>query len=141
MLAELLGEQERLQVEVVEDHLAARACSNEFLRASDAPAVVIVGGGSGTLRAVIEGLCEGRAAGELPGRERGRVGALRMGSGNPLARQFGVPQDPETGLRGIIENLRAGRTAPCCVLRCETGTRGDRTEVHHAATLGGFGQL
>ena len=141
MLAELSGERTTLQVEVVEDHPAARARANEFLTASDAPAVVIVGGGSGTLRAVIEGLCEGRAAGELPGHERVRVGALRMGSGNPLARQFGVPQDPEAGLRGIIENLRAGRTAPCCVLRCEVGMPNGSPEVHYAATMGGFGQF
>ncbi len=141
MLGELSGEQATLQVEVVGDHPAARASANEFLMASDTPAVVIVGGGSGTLRAVIEGLCEGSAAGELPGRERVRVGALRMGSGNPLARQFGVPQDPEAGLRGIIENLRADRTAPCCVLRCEAGMPGGRLEVHYAATMGGFGQF
>jgi Diacylglycerol kinase catalytic domain len=141
MLAELSGERATLQVEVVGNHPAARACANEFLMASDAPAVVIVGGGSGTLRAVIEGLCEGSAAGELPGRERVRVGALRMGSGNPLARQFGVPHDPEAGLRGIIENLRADRTAPCCVLRCEVGRANGGPEVHYAATMGGFGQF
>jgi Diacylglycerol kinase catalytic domain len=141
MLAEFSGERAPLQVDVVEDHAAARARANEFLTASDAPAVVIVGGGSGTLRAVIEGLCEGRAEGELPGRERVRVGTLRMGSGNPLARQFGVPQDPETALRGIIANLRAGRTAPCCVLRCEVGTPNGSPEVHYAATMGGFGQF
>jgi hypothetical protein len=141
MLAELSGERATLQVEVVEDHPAARGCANEFLAASDAPALVVVGGGSGTLRAVIEGLCEGRAAGELPGHERVRVGALRMGSGNPLARQFGVPQDPEAGLRGIIENLRAGRTAACCVLRCEVGMPNGGPKVHYAATMGGFGQF
>jgi hypothetical protein len=141
MLAEISGEQVVLQVAVVGDHPAARARAKKFLAASDAPAVVIVGGGSGTLRAVIEGLCEGSAAGELPGRERVRVGALRMGSGNPLARQFGVPHDPEAGLRGIIENLRAGRTAPCCVLRCEVGMPNGGPEVHYAATMGGFGQF
>jgi hypothetical protein len=64
-----------------------------------------------------------------------------MGSGNPLARQFGIPQDPEAGLGGIIENLRAGRTAPCCVLRCEVGMPNGRCEVHYAATMGGFGQF
>jgi hypothetical protein len=64
-----------------------------------------------------------------------------MGSGNPLARQFGIPQDPEAGLRGVIENLRAGRTAGCCVLRCEVGMPNGRCEVHYAATMGGFGQF
>ena len=141
MLVKLSGEQATLQMEVVGDHPAARARANEFLAASDAPALILAGGGGGTLRAVIEGLCEGSEVGRLPGRERVLIGALRMGSGNVVARQFGIPRDPEAGLRGIIENLRAGRTVPCCVMRCEAGTRGDGTEVHYAATLGGFGQL
>jgi diacylglycerol kinase-like protein len=141
MLVKLSGEQATLQMEVVGDHPAARARANEFLAASDAPALILVGGGGGTLRAVIEGLCEGSEVGRLPGRERVIIGALRMGSGNVLARQFGIPRDPEAGLRGVIENLRAGRTVPCCVMRCEAGTSGDRTEVYYAATLGGFGQL
>ena len=141
MLAKAFGEQATLQVEVVGDHPAARARANEFLGASKAPALILVGGGGGTLRAVIEGLCENSELARLPGRERVLIGALRMGSGNVLARQFGIPRDPEAGLRGIIENLRVGRTVPCCVMRCETGTRGGRTEVHYAATLGGFGQL
>ena len=140
-LAGSLDEWATLQVEIVDDHPSARTCAAEFLVASDAPALVIAGGGSGTLRAVIEGLCEGSAAGRLPGRERVLVGALRMGSGNPLARQFGVPHDSVAGLRGIVENLKAGRTAPCCVMRCEAGTLGGRSETHYAATMAGFGQF
>jgi hypothetical protein len=141
MLVKLLAEQATLQVEVVTDHPAARTRAKEFLDASNVPGLILVGGGGGTLRAVIEGLCEGSEEGRLPGRERVLIGALRMGSGNVLARQFGIPRDPEVGLRGIIENLRVGRTVPCCVMRCEIGTRGDRMEVHYGATLGGFGQL
>ena len=141
MLVKLLGEQATLQVEVVTGHPEARTRAKEFLDASDVPGLILVGGGGGTLRAVIEGLCEGSEEGRLPGRERVLMGALRMGSGNVVARQFGIPRDPEAGLRGIIENLRVGRTVPCCVMRFETGTRGDRMEVHYGATLGGFGQL
>jgi hypothetical protein len=66
---------------------------------------------------------------------------LRMGSGNPLARQFGVPRDPEAALRGIAENLRAGRSAPCCVMRCEVGALEGRSETRYAATMAGFGQF
>jgi Diacylglycerol kinase catalytic domain len=141
MLVKLLAEQATLQVEAVTDHPAARTRAKEFLDASNVPGLILVGGGGGTLRAVIEGLCEGSEEGRLPGRERVLIGALRMGSGNVLARQFGIPRDPEVGLRGIIENLRVGRTVPCCVMRCEIGTRGDRMEMHYGATLGGFGQL
>ena len=141
MLVKLLGEEATLQVEVVTDHPEARTRAKEFLDASDVPGLIIVGGGGGTLRAVIEGLCEGSEVGRLPGRERVLIGALRMGSGNVVARQFGIPRDTDAGLRGIIDNLRAGSTVPCCVMRCETGTRGGLTEVHYGATLGGFGQL
>jgi hypothetical protein len=140
-LARSLGEWDTLRVEIVGDHPSARTCAAEFLAASDAPALIIAGGGSGTLRAVIEGLCEASPGGRPPGRERVLVGALRMGSGNPLARQFGVPHDPEAGLRGIVENLRAGRTAPCCVVRCEVGTQEGRSETRYAATMAGFGQF
>jgi hypothetical protein len=140
-LAGSLGECGTLRVEMVDDHPSARRCAGEFLAASDAPALVIAGGGSGTLRAVIEGLCEESPGGRPPGRERVLVGALRMGSGNPLARQFGVPHDPEAALRGLAGNLRAGRTAPCCVMRCEVGTLDGRSEAHYAATMAGFGQF
>lgn len=141
ILAELAGEGMTLEVKVVGDHPAARARAKEFLTASSAPSLILVGGGGGTLRAVIEGLCEDREVGRLPGRERVLIGALRMGSGNVVARKFGIPSDPEAGLRGIIENLRVGRTVQCCVMRWELGVRGGRTEVHYAATLGGLGQL
>jgi hypothetical protein len=93
------------------------------------------------LRAVIEGVCEGSEVGHLPGRERVRLAALRMGSGNVLARQFGVPREPGAGLHGILKNLLADRTAPCCVMRCEVRTRAATSRVHYAATLGGFGQF
>jgi len=126
----------RIRVELVGDHPAARACAAEFLSESEAPALVVAGGGGGTLRAVIEGICESRGAAE-----RVRVGALRMGSGNLLARQFGVPSDPIVGLNGLLTNLKAGRTVPCCVIRCETWTSAEKCEVHHAVTLGGLGQF
>lgn len=141
MLAASLGEQVTLQVEVVADHPTAKACARVFLMSCAAPAAIIVGGGGGTLRAVIEGVCEGSTAGRLPGRERVRLAALRMGSGNVLARQFGVPRDPEAGLKSIITNLQADRTAPCCIMRYEVGNRHGLTETHYAATLCGLGQF
>jgi diacylglycerol kinase family enzyme len=179
MFKEGLGEGTQVQVELVSDHPAARACAAGFLNASEAPAVIIAGGGGGTLRAVIEGicsqptratdlatpstLCNGRprwgtpgestdespeespvgrnASTPLPGRERVRVGALRMGSGNLLAKQFGVPSDPVAALRGLLESLKAGRTVPCCVMRCEVWKSPEHSEVHHFVTLGGLGQF
>lgn len=148
MFREGVGEGTQAQVELVSDHPAARACAAEFLNASEAPAVIIAGGGGGTLRAVIEGICSqpARATGQgastsLPGRERVCVGALRMGSGNVLAKQFGVQRDPVAGLLGLLESLKTGRTAPCCVMRCEVWKSVGHSELHHFATLGGLGQF
>ena len=131
-----LAELSLVRVELVSDHAATRACAVEFLSESDVPALIVAGGGGGTLRAVIEGICDS------PGSvERVQVGALRMGSGNVLAKQFGVPRDPVFALQGLLTNLKAGRTTPCCVMRCETWTSSGKSEIHHAVTLGGLGQF
>ena len=136
-----LDELSQVQVELVSNHAAARACAAGFISTSDAPALIVAGGGGGTLRAVIEGICDSRTSTELPGPQRVRIGALRMGSGNVLAKQFGVPHDPVAGLHGLLLNLKAGRTVPCCVMRCETWSVSGTSEVHHAVTLGGLGQF
>lgn len=136
-----LDELFQVQVELVSDHPAARACAARFISESDTPALVVAGGGGGTLRAVIEGICDSHVSTELPGPGRVRVGALRMGSGNVLAKQFGVPRDPLAGLHGLLMNLKAGRTVPCCVMRCETWSSTRDSQVHHAVTLGGLGQF
>ena len=133
LFRETLRELSEVRIELVNDHATARACAAEFSSAS-AQALVVAGGGGGTLRAVIEGICDSRSS-------TVRVGALRMGSGNVLARQFGVPRDPFIALQGLLTNLSAGRTAPCCVMRCETWTNSGTTEVHHAVTLGGLGHF
>jgi diacylglycerol kinase family enzyme len=83
---------------------------------------------------VIEGVFESR-------RSAVRVGALRMGSGNVVAREFGVPRDPVAGLNGLLANLKAGRIAPCCVMRCETWTTSGTPEVHYAVTMAGLGHF
>ncbi len=115
-LDEALGHKVEIRVEVVDDHSQAKEQTKTFLATSDAPALVIAGGGSGTLRAVIEGVCAGSEPGHLPGRERVRIAALRMGSGNPVARQFGVPHVPEAALKGILANLHEDRTVLPAVL-------------------------
>jgi diacylglycerol kinase family enzyme len=136
-----LAELSQVEIESVNDHSTARDRTTRFISESDGPALVVAGGGGGTLRATIEGICDSRVSNELPGSQRVRVGALRMGSGNVLAKQFGVPRDPIAGLSGLLENLKAEVTVPCCVMQCETwASTGDR-ETHHAVTLGGLGQF
>jgi diacylglycerol kinase family enzyme len=130
-----------VKVELVSDHQTARDCTTEFMRASNEPSVIIAGGGGGTLRAVIEGICGECASGPLPGPERVRVGALRMGSGNVLAKRFGAPRDPIAGLQGLLENLELGRAVPCCVMRCEVWNSDGHSEIRHAATMAGLGQF
>ena len=130
-----------VKVESVDDHPSARARAAAFVSESEAPAFVVAGGGGGTLRAVVEGVCSACSSAELPGPQRVLFGALRMGSGNLVAKQFGVPRDPFLGLEGLLLNLKALRTAPCCVMRCETWTSSGQSEIHHAVCLGGLGQF
>ena len=125
----------QIKVELISDHVDARARAAGFSSESEAPALIVAGGGGGTLRAVIEGIYDVHATGRVG------VGALRMGSGNVLAKQFGVPSDPVAALHGLLTNLKAGRTVPSCVMRCETWTNSGTSKVHHAVTLGGLGQF
>lgn len=134
-----LNQLAQVKVEQVSNHADARARAAEFISESETPALIVAGGGGGTLRATIEGICD--VSEELPGPQRVRVAALRMGSGNVLAKQFGVPRDPMVALNGLLTNLKSGRTVPCCVMRCQTWNASRESVVHHAVTLGGLGQF
>jgi hypothetical protein len=136
-----LGRMIDVRLETVADHPAVASATRRFLEEQDTPALIIAGGGGGTLRAVIEGICEGSSSGRLPRPEQVQVAALRMGSGNLLAKQFGVPRDSEEALTGILLNLNAGRTAPCCVMRVEVGQRDAPRQIRYAVGLAGFGQF
>ncbi len=133
------GWPEELETELVADHPAARAAARRFVGASPLPATIIAAGGGGTLRAVVEGACDGSAG--LPRPERVRIGALRMGSGNVVARQFGMPVDPLAGMREVATSLRDGRIARCGVIRCRFGTADGGVDARHAVTMCGLGQF
>lgn len=130
-----------LQVEVVDDHAQAKDKTKAFLASINVPALVIAGGGGGTLRAIIEGICEGSKPGNLPGPDRVRIASLRIGSGNVVAKQFGMPTDPVAGLKEVVANLYADRTVPCCIMRCEIGLKDSSSKICYAATMAGFGQF
>ena len=136
-----LGRRVPIQVEAVDDHPEVRARTADFLSRSDAPALVIAGGGSGTFRAMVEGICDSHKGNSLPGADKVLVSALRMGSGNPVARQFGMPLNPCEALNGIVSNLRSGRTARCSIMRCELEGPDGSSNTYYGATLAGFGQF
>ena len=140
-LARILGSGVDLHTKLVTDHQQAKACAQHFLSASDTPGAIIAGGGSGTLRAVIEGVCAGCTPGGLPGRERVRLAALRMGSGNVVAKYFGVPLDAAEAVQSIAANLLADRVAPLRVINCLVGKAGGGVEILFAATMCGLGQF
>ena len=130
-----------VETELVDTHSTARALTARFVRQSEKPAVVVAGGGGGTLRAVIEGVCDGNDFLTVSESPHVRVGALRLGSGNVLAKQFGVPREPFAAMEGLLNSLKNDQTVPCCVMRCEVSNASGDAEVHHAVTLGGFGQF
>jgi hypothetical protein len=134
------GWPEELEVEMVDDHPRARGATRRFLAESREPATVIVAGGGGTLRAAVEGVFDGLAA--EPGyAKKVQLGALRMGSGNVVARRFGVAFDAREGMREIAASLRDGRSARCAVIRCRFGTASGGEDVRHAVTMCGLGQF
>ena len=83
-----------LQVETVDTHRQVKAKTNAFLAASDAPKAIISGGGGGTLRAVIEAVCEGCEPGSLSGGGRVHLDRPTGPSGdgllNDVRRETGV---------------------------------------------------
>src|SRR5512139_3314816 len=82
---------DRVETVTVADHAAARRVAQDFAARTPGSCAIVVGGGNGTLRAAVEGIA---AALEGPGDpDRVAVAALRLGSGNVFARQFGVPAD------------------------------------------------
>jgi diacylglycerol kinase family enzyme len=128
-----------LELELVDDHPSTRQVARRFFAASSRPAAVIAGGGGGTLRAAVEGVCDA-ANGTLPPGDALVLGALRMGSGNVVARRLGVAQDPIEGIRRLAASLDANRTARCAVIRCRFGTASGE-DLRHAVTMCGLGQF
>lgn len=129
-----------LDVAVVDDHPSARRAASSFLGATDRPAAIIAGGGGGTLRAAVEGVCDA-TPGPLPGAAQLVLGALRMGSGNVVARRLGMAADPVAGARQLAAALSAESVAPCAVIRCRFGTAAGCEDVRQAVVMCGLGQF
>jgi len=130
-----------VEARIVFDHPQARSVARDFAKSSQAPSAILAAGGGGTLRAVIEGVWDAASGDGVEAPARVAVAALRLGSGNVLAKQFGVPLDPLHGVAGIAASLRLGRTAPCSVMRCRVGKPGGRVDIRYGAAMCGLGQF
>lgn len=133
------------------DHAAIRAAAAAWATgggtASDRDdggddAALVVGGGGGTLRAAVEGVCQAREAARQDGRRfvAPRIAALRMGSGNLVARLLGVPADPHAAAVQIGRALGAGQVRRLPIMQLRVGVPGNERRLH-AIGLGGFGTL
>jgi hypothetical protein len=118
-----------------DNHPDVRAAAAAFLRAD--PGIVIAAGGGGTLRAVVEGVYDAYPAG--PPSEV-LLAALRMGSGNVVARRLGIPSDPLEGALLVGSSLRRHVTRNVGVIRCIHGDADGKTVVRHAVTMCGLGE-
>jgi hypothetical protein len=113
---------------VVDDHPQTKQSAAAFVKTAPFPSLVIAAGGGGTLRAAVEGAIESASSMDAV-----RFAALRMGSGNVVARNLGIPLDPIAGARLVGESLRAGATMPVEVIRCRYGDGGAKVttgELH-----------
>ena len=126
-----------VQVAMVDGHPAARSAAAAFCRRHPRESLVVAAGGGGTLRAAVEGVID--AAPRAVDGKGPRLGALRMGSGNVIARELGVPLDPIEGARRLGEGFARGWSAPCAVIRCTHGTPAGTAAVRHAVTMCGLG--
>jgi diacylglycerol kinase family enzyme len=137
-LRQRLGSGHSVQLSWGRGHGEIRRHVSEFARQNKHDSVIIAGGGGGTLRAVIEGVGDSAGTEKLPAANQLRIGALRMGSGNVIARQLGVAWNPREGVEELAAQLLAKTTTYCCVIGCDAN---NHPATLFGATLGGFGLL
>ncbi len=124
---------------IVDSHPEARSAAAQFGAAASRPSLVVAAGGGGTLRAVVEGVMDAFPT-TPPGAEVLRLGALRMGSGNVVARTLGIALDPQEAARQVGYGLARNMTKPCGVLRCTHGLPAGGVAIRHAVTMCGLGE-
>ena len=133
ILRHRLGCENNIKLVRAEGHDAIRDTARSFSRRHSNDSVIIAGGGGGTLRAVIEGVGVDKPNQNL------RLGALRMGSGNVIARQLGIAKDPVAGVEELAAQLLRKAVANCCVIGCDLNNKDEQATTVYGATLGGFG--
>jgi len=122
------------ELATVDNHPGARQATRAWLATHSQSAAVIAAGGGGTLRAVVEGACDGRPT--PPTKDTVRIGGLRLGSGNVVPKRYGVPRDPIAAAHHLKARLDGGGTRPCGVIRCRFGG-----EPRHGITMCGLGHF
>lgn len=132
--------QREVAITATHDEVVERTRAFVLKQAGQQPCFLLAGGGGGTLRAVVQGAMEACAQeGTLP--DHILVSALRLGSGNPIPRHFGVPRDPAAALPALATALMSQRASSCQVYRCTFGMA-DGTERHlYGAMKSGLGQF
>ena len=138
-VADLFSQNFQISFLCAENHQKIEELTRDFLMADPSPAIVLAGGGGGTLSAVINGICTDFSGLRLPDQSQILVGALRMGSGNVLARYFGAPVDPFEGLELFAKALEKNSITPCCIGKYEFIDSQGHEQVRYVATLAGFG--
>jgi len=120
-LREVLARRLPTSVSQVDDHATAALAAEAFVRAHPS-ALVVVAGGGGTLRAATEGAWRAVGRRTVPAARLTLV-ALRLGSGNVVARALGAGRDPVESLERMADGLAAGRTVAVPVIRCRDDGR------------------
>src|SRR5262245_18321989 len=120
-LAAVLERRLPATVAPVAGHPAAAAATERFVRRQPR-ALVVVAGGGGTLRAAVEGAWRALAGRPAPP-QRLTFAALRLGSGNLVARALGAGPDPVESLERLLAARAAGATVPVPLIRCRDGGR------------------
>ncbi len=135
------GQGSNLEVEamVVDNHPEARSAASQFARFASRPSLLLAAGGGGTLRAVVEGVMDAFPS-TPPTADVLKLAALRMGSGNVVAGELGMPIDPVEAARQVGDGLARNTTMSCSVLRCMHGLPGGGTAIRYAVTMCGLGE-
>jgi hypothetical protein len=125
---------------IAENHAQVTQQTEAFLRTHGGAGFLLAGGGGGTTRALIQGLFNAVDRGSAQP-EAVRLGLLRLGSGNLLARKLRIPPAPLEALPRIAAAHRAEQTTPVCVYRCVMRDSTDQEWPLYGLTLGGLGQF
>lgn len=130
------------EIVVAENHTEIVARTRTFLieQGEQHPCFLLAGGGSGTLRAIIQGAMEAIALGAVLS-EHLLFSALPMGSTNPLPHHFGIPSDPLQAIPALATALISHRTSPCYIYRCTLRSTDGTKRQLYGATQSGLGQF